>query len=135
MEEKLKTNKGDEQVTIIGTGVVIEGKLSSTGDVRIDGNVKGDIKANGNVTIGESGEVDGQVNADIITLGGKVMGSINAKEKLVLESKATLRGDIITKILVVEAGAKFDGKSSMGDTKEPFPKPAQTISGPAQNVK
>jgi cytoskeletal protein CcmA (bactofilin family) len=130
----LKTNKGDEQVTIIGTGVVIEGKLSSTGDVRIDGNVKGDIKANGNVTVGESGEVDGQINADIITLGGKVMGSINAKDKLVLESKAALKGDIITKILVVEAGAKFDGKSSMGDSKETFSKPAQSP-GPPQNVK
>jgi len=130
----LKNNKGDEQVTIIGTGVVIEGKLSSTGDVRIDGNVKGDIKANGNVTVGESGEVDGQVYADIITLGGKVTGSINAKDKLVLESKAALKGDIVTKILVVEAGAKFDGKSSMGDSKEPLPKPAPTPGSP-QNVK
>ena len=130
----MKNNKGDEQVTIIGTGVVIEGKLSSTGDVRIDGNVKGDIKANGNVTVGESGEVDGQIHADIITLGGKVMGSINAKDKLVLESKAALKGDIVTKILVVEAGAKFDGKSNMGDSKESLPKPAPT-SGPSQNVK
>jgi cytoskeletal protein CcmA (bactofilin family) len=130
----LKNNKGDEQVTIIGTGVVIEGKLSSTGDVRIDGSVKGDVKANGNVTVGESGEVDGQIHADIITLGGKVTGSINAKDKLVLESKAALKGDIVTKILVVEAGAKFDGKSFMGDSKDSAPKPAQTP-GPPQNVK
>ena len=130
----MKTNKGDEQVTIIGTGVVIEGKISSTGDVRIDGNVKGDIKANGNVTVGESGEVDGQINADVITLGGKVTGSINAKDKLVLESKAALKGDIITKILVVEAGAKFDGKSSMGENKESFSKPMQS-SPPQQNLK
>ena len=134
MEETLKNNKGDEQVTIIGTGVIIEGKLSSKGDVRIDGNVKGDVKAEGNVTVGESGEVDGQLFADIITLGGKVMGSVNAKEKLVLESKASLKGDITTKILVVEAGAKFDGKSSMSDTKEPLPKPVQTP-GPPQNIK
>jgi cytoskeletal protein CcmA (bactofilin family) len=130
----LKNNKGDEQVTIIGTGVVIEGKLSSKGDVRIDGSVKGDVKADGNVTVGESGEVDGQLFADIITLGGKVMGSVNAKEKLVLEAKAALKGDIVTKILVVEAGAKFDGKSSMGDSKEPLTKPVQT-SGPPQNIK
>ncbi len=129
----MKNNKGDEQVTIIGTGVVIEGKLSSSGDVRIDGNVKGDIKASGNVTVGESGEVDGQINADIITLGGKVTGSVNAKDKLVLESKAALKGDIITKILVVEAGAKFDGKSSMGDIKESLPKPVTP--GSPQNVK
>ncbi len=130
----MKNNKGEEQVTIIGTGVVIEGKLASTGDVRIDGNVKGDIKAEGNVTVGESGGVDGQIHADIITLGGKVTGSVNAKDKLVLEAKASLKGDIVTKILVVEAGAKFDGKSSMGDNRELLPKPTPNV-GPPQNVK
>jgi cytoskeletal protein CcmA (bactofilin family) len=39
----------------------------------------------------------------------------NAKEKLVLESKAVLKGDIVTKILVVEAGAMFEGRSAMGN--------------------
>lgn len=130
----MKNNiKGEDQVTIIGTGVVIDGKLSSNSDVRIDGTVKGDIKAEGNVTVGESGEVNGQINAEIITLGGKITGSVNAKEKLVLEAKALLKGDIITKILVVEAGAKFDGNSKM-DGKEFTPKPISTPPSP-QNVK
>ena len=63
------------------------------------------------------------------TIGGKVNGSVNAKDKLVLESKANLKGDLITKILVIEAGAKFEGKSSMGsDSKESF-KPAPTSQG------
>ena len=118
----MKTNKGEDQVTIIGTGVVIDGKLSSNGDVRIDGTVKGDVKASGNVTVGESGEINGQIEAEIITIGGKVTGSVNSKDKLVLEAKALLKGDIMTKILVVEAGAKFDGNSKM-DNKEFTPKP------------
>jgi cytoskeletal protein CcmA (bactofilin family) len=124
----LKTNKGEEQVTIIGTGVVIDGKLSSNGDVRIDGVVKGDVKSSGSVTVGESGEINGQIEAEIITIGGKVVGSVNSKDKLVLEAKAALKGDIMTKILVVEAGAKFDGNSKM-DNKEFTPKP---IGQPAQ---
>ena len=82
---------GKDEVTIISAGVSIEGKLNSNGNVRIDGEVKGDINAS-----------------------GKVTGAIHSKEKLVLESKALLKGDLVTKILVVEAGAKFEGNSSMG---------------------
>jgi cytoskeletal protein CcmA (bactofilin family) len=105
------------KVTTISSGVVIEGKLSSKGDVRVDGSVRGDVNVVGNVAIGESGEINGQVNADIITVGGKITGTLNAKEKIVLESKAVLKGDLVAKILVVEAGAKFDGNSKM-DGKE-----------------
>jgi cytoskeletal protein CcmA (bactofilin family) len=113
---KPKFENGNEEVTIISSGVVIEGKLSSKGNVRVDGIVKGDVNVTGNVTIGESGDINGQVNADVITVGGKVVGKLNAKEKVVLEGKAVLKGDLVAKILVVEAGAKFDGNSKMDET-------------------
>ena len=66
---------GNDEVTIISSGVIIEGKLSSKGNVRVDGIVKGDVNVTGNVTIGETGDINGQVNADIITVGGKVVGN------------------------------------------------------------
>jgi cytoskeletal protein CcmA (bactofilin family) len=106
---------GKDEVTIIGVGVILEGKLSSNGNIRVDGSINGDITANGNVTVGETGEISGEIKAEVISIGGKVIGSINSKEKAVLESKAVLKGDIITKILVVEAGAIFDGSSKMSD--------------------
>jgi len=62
--------------------------------------------------------INGEIVANIVTIGGKVVGTVNAKEKLVLETKCVLKGDIITKVLVIEAGAKFDGKSNMGDVRE-----------------
>lgn len=106
---------GKDEVTIIGAGVVLEGKLSSNGNIRVDGAINGDITANGSVTVGETGEITGEIKAEVISIGGKVTGSINSKEKVVLESKAVLKGDIVTKILVVEAGAIFDGSSKMSD--------------------
>jgi cytoskeletal protein CcmA (bactofilin family) len=121
---KPKFENGNEEVTIISSGVVIEGKLSSKGNVRVDGIVKGDVNVTGNVTIGESGDINGQVNADVITVGGKVIGKLNAKEKVVLEGKAVLKGDLIAKILVVEAGAKFDGNSKMDEMGQFAPKPS-----------
>lgn len=112
MKTKLNGSSMDE-VTIISSGVVIEGKVTSNGNIRIDGTVKGDIITQGNLTVGEHGTIQGQLSGEIVSVGGKVEGTINAKEKLVLESKAVLKGDLLTKILVVEAGAVFEGRSSM----------------------
>jgi cytoskeletal protein CcmA (bactofilin family) len=117
---KSKTESTDsEDITIISNGVKVEGKVSSNGSIRLDGTIQGDISCQGDVTIGDEGKVYGKVDGQIITIGGKVEGLINAKEKLILESNADLKGDVFTKILVVEAGARFDGKSNMGPSKGP----------------
>jgi len=110
-------NGNTEDITIISNGVKIEGKVTSTGSIRVDGTLQGDLNARGNVTVGEQGKIKGEIIANVVTIGGNVVGTVNAKEKLVLESKCMLKGDILTKVLVIEAGAKFDGKSNMGDTR------------------
>ena len=111
---KVKNSEvGRDEVTIIGNGVVVEGKMTSNGNVRIDGVINGDVHAQGNLTVGENGEINGEINSENVTIGGKVIGRVNAKEKVLLEAKCVLKGDIYTKILVVEAGAKFDGNSKM----------------------
>lgn len=116
---KSKTLNGDtEDITIISHGVKVEGRVTSNGSIRIDGTIHGDVICEGNVTIGDQGEVYGKIAGLIINIGGKVEGLINAKEKLMLESKSNLKGDVFTKILVVEAGARFDGKSNMEDARE-----------------
>jgi cytoskeletal protein CcmA (bactofilin family) len=116
----LKGNSYDggrtEEATVISKGVKIEGKLSCSGNIRLDGEVQGDISSQGVVIIGEFGKVNGQINADNITIGGKVTGTVKAKEKVMLESKGNLKGDIITKILSVDAGAVFNGNTKMGDS-------------------
>ncbi len=107
-----------EETTIISKGVKIEGKITSSGNIRIDGEIQGDIFSESNITIGEVAKVKGQINANIITIGGKVSGIVRAKDKLILNSKSNLKGDIFTKKLVIEEGAKFDGKSKTGDLKD-----------------
>lgn len=109
--KNVQTDK--DSITIISAGAVIEGKLTSNGNIRIDGIINGNIDAHGNITVGEHGEINGEVKGKTITLGGKVFGSINASEKVLLEAKSILKGDLITKILVVEEGAVFDGTSKM----------------------
>ncbi len=108
-----KESIDNHAVTIISEGVVLDGKLTSKGNIRIDGIVKGDVNAGGNITIGQRGEINGEVIASAIIIGGKVNGLVNAKERVTLESSSILKGDLITKILIIEEGAIFDGKSSM----------------------
>jgi cytoskeletal protein CcmA (bactofilin family) len=127
-EMKIKSEPGRDEVTIISTGVILEGKLQSSGDVRVDGTIKGDIQAEGNITIGEHGVVNGEVNGGNVTIGGKIYGGVKAKEKLVLESKSVLKGDLNTKILIIEAGAKFEGSSHM-NSGEVNLKPAASVAG------
>jgi cytoskeletal protein CcmA (bactofilin family) len=102
-----------EDVSIISKGVNIEGKLKSEGNVRIDGIIRGDVLVQGNLTLGETSDVTGDIKAENITLSGKINGTVSANEKVVLEARAILKGDLIAKILVVEPGAHFDGKCTM----------------------
>ena len=115
---KNTTSEGmrSEEATVISKGVKIEGKLSCSGSIRLDGEVKGDISSQSTVIIGENGKVNGQINAENITIGGQVTGTVKAKEKLVLDTKANLQGDAFTKIIAVESGAVFNGNCKMGDT-------------------
>ena len=111
-----RENGYSEDVSILSDGVNIEGKISSNGNVRIDGKVIGDVHVKGNLTLGSSSEIKGQINAKNMVVSGKVEGTLKIEDKLTLESTSKIKGDIIAKVLVIEEGAKFDGKSSMTQT-------------------
>ena len=108
-----------EEVSIISGGVKIEGSFISDGNVRIDGSVNGNVVVNGNLTIGESARLQGEVKATNITFGGNLEGKITATESLKLESKSVLKGDLVTKKLIVDEGAMFDGRSLMNQQERP----------------
>jgi cytoskeletal protein CcmA (bactofilin family) len=116
-----------DSVTIIGEGVKLDGKLISKGNVRIDGIISGDIHAEGNITVGVHGEIIGEIKAQVVIIGGKIDGTVDANEKIILESTSKMKGDLITKILVVEEGAVFDGKSAMNSKDIPAIPPAKNV--------
>lgn len=112
--------KGDniKDLNLVGAGTTVEGKIRSNGSVRIDGKLIGDVVANENLFVGETGEVEGTVNARNITIGGKVKGGITAQEKLIFEAKSQVRGEIKAAKLVIDEGAVFDGNCTMTETKQ-----------------
>ena len=112
--------------TIISPNSKFEGTLNSTGILRIDGEFRGDINIKGNVIIGEDGIVIANINADKVTIAGKVEGNICCSGSLELVQSGKLTGDIDAKSIRVDEGAIFDGKCKMlksqSDTKMLPPK-------------
>jgi len=96
-------------------GSKIVGKIVADSDFRIDGEVEGTITCNGKVVIGQKGYLKGSiscVNAEII---GTVEGDIVVSESLSLRATAVIKGDVKTKVLMVEPNAVFNGTCSMRD--------------------
>jgi cytoskeletal protein CcmA (bactofilin family) len=104
---------GNGVLSLIGSGTVVEGKIMTDGSVRVDGRLVGHIISKANVTIGAGGVVEGTIQGANISLAGNVNGTIAATEKIVLETKSVMRGDISAQRLVVDEGAIFDGKCNM----------------------
>jgi cytoskeletal protein CcmA (bactofilin family) len=115
-----KSENGTE-LNLITAGTVFEGKLRTPGSIRVDGKVVGEITATQNVSLGNAGDIDGNISAKNVTIGGKIKGMIFAQEKLVFEAKAVVRGDIRTAKLVIDEGAVFDGKCMMAEAKPAAP--------------
>jgi cytoskeletal protein CcmA (bactofilin family) len=109
-------NNGSEgtSVNLIGAGTVIEGDVTTSGDIRIDGSLTGSIKVKGKLVIGVSGTIDGEVVCQNADISGSMKGKISVSELLSLKASAKLMGDIITNKIAVEPGATFTGSCSMG---------------------
>ncbi len=117
-----KTETGSE-INLIAAGTTFEGKLRTPGSIRIDGRIVGEITATQAITLGNGGEIEGNITGKSVTIGGKINGTIIAQEKLVFEGKAVVHGDIRAAKLVIDEGAQFDGRCSMTETRPPVSMP------------
>lgn len=112
------------ELNFLGSGSRLEGALNTESSVRVDGVVKGKLICKNTLTVGINGEIEGEIEAKNAIIGGKIKGKIIVTEKLVLESKAVLIGDLKASKLIIDEGAVFDGTSLMRKT-EPSPTPAR----------
>ncbi len=107
------TDKTQPAINMISPGTVINGSLSTKNDVRISGRVDGEVQADGKVILANDGYVNGNINAGEADVAGTVEGELNISDRLLLRQTARIKGDIQTKILLVEEGAVFEGACRM----------------------
>jgi cytoskeletal protein CcmA (bactofilin family) len=111
-----KNNETDNStINLISIGTDITGDIKSTGDIRIDGSLKGNLNTKGKVVIGPTGKVSGEVICKNSEVSGVVEGKINVGQLLNLKSSSKILGDITTLKLSIEPGAIFTGNCKMGE--------------------
>jgi cytoskeletal protein CcmA (bactofilin family) len=93
--------------SIISSDLVVQGTLTSTGDIQIDGRVEGDVRSAG-LVIGDKAFIQGEILADDVTVRGRVQGGIRAR-KVLLCTTSHVEGNILHEAFAVEAGAFFEG--------------------------
>jgi cytoskeletal protein CcmA (bactofilin family) len=101
------------EVTIIGKGAKLEGTVVSAGSLRIDGQIKGQVNADGDVMLAPQSQVEADIRAQNVSVAGRFKGSIVVKGRAELARGGRVDGNITAKTLVVEEGAKFQGQSIM----------------------
>ena len=126
--EKLPETRNNS-FNLIAAGTEITGDISTEGDLRIDGSVKGNVSCTAKLVIGENGNITGNVNCTSGEISGNVLGQVNAKEILQLNQSALIQGDIEATRFIVEDGASINGRCTTSRCLElPEHEPVKLIS-------
>ena len=99
--------------TVIGKNTKIQGEVSGTGNLRIDGELEGELKLSGSVIVGETGMVTGNVSARSLDVSGTVHGNAQTEEGLTIHTTGQLIGDVKVNAFQIEDGGIFKGRSEM----------------------
>ena len=110
-------------LSIITQGIDFTGEVNTEGDLHIDGNMKGTIKAN-EVVIGQNGAFEGEITSNVLIVNGKIKGKFNIKN-LNIRKEGTLSGKAKYLNVTIESGGKVMGELGLGKV----PKTISPISG------
>jgi cytoskeletal protein CcmA (bactofilin family) len=110
-----------EEPASIGKSIVINGELSGSEDLTIEGRVDGKIELRNHVlTIGTNGRITAQVTAKLIIVLGQVTGNLTATEKVDIRESGSVEGDIVAPRVAIADGSHFRGSIDM-QKKERLP--------------
>ena len=108
--------------TCIDASTELEGTLRCRETLRVDGRVNGEVHCEKNVIIGEGATVRAAIEADEVAISGEVKGDIMARRKITLDRTARVVGDLCTPGIVIEEGAKLEGRIMIGSETAPAAK-------------
>ncbi|HKV38450.1 MAG TPA: polymer-forming cytoskeletal protein [Blastocatellia bacterium] len=109
----MRQPKSDDYA-IIGQGVEVSGQILFSNQLNVDGKVTGKITSEtGVLTVGETGEVEAQVDIGVCKIDGTVHGDISARTRIEIHRTGKVHGDLVTPALLIEEGAEFNGAVKM----------------------
>jgi cytoskeletal protein CcmA (bactofilin family) len=116
---KSKADPGGNISGFLDRDVSMNGEISFKETFRIDGKFEGTIRSSKNLVVGEFADVNAEIEAEKIFVGGRLRGSANASDRIEIYRTARVQSNLTTKVLVVEEGAVFDGRCSMSPRTGP----------------
>ena len=111
--ETTETPVPSGSASLIGSGTSLKGDITSSGDLRIDGTLVGNIICSSKVIIGANGVVEGDISGQMADIMGKVSGTIKVKELLQLKTNCQVNGNLYAAKLQIEPAANFNGQCHM----------------------
>ncbi len=131
---KIERESGDAAISLIAPGMSIVGDCETDGTVRVEGRIEGTIRAGKSVVVGRSGEVIGDIITQDAVVSGRVSGNITAESRLELQSTCDIQGELRTRRVQLDEGARFNGQVHMEEAAGSgthVVKPAEKPVGPA----
>jgi cytoskeletal protein CcmA (bactofilin family) len=127
-----RSKSATETVSHIGKGAEVTGDVSFAGEMLVNGIIKGKVNSEAVLEIGTGGKVEAEINIRKISINGEFHGVIKASDRVEIHKEGKVFGEIFTPCLIIEAGALFEGRCTMGNSqktaakKENSPLPKQT---------
>jgi cytoskeletal protein CcmA (bactofilin family) len=109
----MERGKAAGSTSLLSKKVNIVGEIQGNEDLHVEGRFKGSIKITGNIFVGPTGVVEADVEANNITIQGKINGNILARQQLEIQSAGELIGDCSAQSIDIKEGAIFEGRSNM----------------------
>ncbi len=102
---------------VIAEGTKIEGTFTTSENVRLDGTIIGDVRCDKKLVMGANAKIEGNIRASNMTVMGKLVGNLTTQDTLHFMASADVTGDISANTLIVEEGAKYNGKLKINGKK------------------
>lgn len=108
---ELRRRRSDQvPFSIVAKDMTIVGDLETEGMVRIEGRIRGTVRAAGQVLLGQGARIEGDIHTREAVIGGEVVGSIHASERVELQATASVNGNIATPRIAVLEGGRVSGE-------------------------
>jgi cytoskeletal protein CcmA (bactofilin family) len=105
---------GEGGESVIAANLSIEGKIEGSGNVRMAGRFKGDVRIDGNFTMDSGAHLTGQVLAGIVVVGGELQGNIESAKRVDVLEGGVIVGDVKAGSITVAAGSRMRGHVEFG---------------------
>ena len=118
---KLRGFAAEDLNGFLDEGTEFSGELRFRDVLRVDGRVKGRIVSDNTLIIGETGQVDAEIDCGVVSIRGRVGGQVHGRQRIELLSGCRVQATLVSPKLVIEDGAFFQGECRMGEPPEAAP--------------